>query len=249
MNTEGYRSTPPTPCLPPQHATREGWLTAAAGLILEELFPEAAIEPPTRVRVTYALTVSGRNVIGECWHGQCSADGTREITISAVLDQPADDQGILATLAHELLHAALPEGVGHRGEFAKALPALGLEGPPTSTSAGDVLRAWFRWSVLPRLGRFPHAALNPYNVRTGPGVPTDPPSGQPPIRRPRCKPPGQRPQKNRQLLYQCPECGQKIRAAGRDLLALCPGQTGTPHDAALFVCQAPAEIPEGGESA
>ena len=240
MNTEGYRSTPPTPCLPPQHATREGWLTAAAGLILEELFPEAAIEPPTRVRVTCALTVSGRNVIGECWHGQCSADGTREITISAVLDQPTDDQGILATLAHELLHAALPEGVGHRGEFAKALPALGLEGPPTSTSASDVLRAWFRWSVLPRLGRFPHASLNPYGVRIEPGSPTDPPSGQPPIRRPRCKPPGQRPQRNRQLLYQCPECGQKIRAAGRDLNALCIGQKDTQaHEAALFVCQAP----------
>jgi len=193
------------------------------------------------VRVTCALTQGGRNVIGECWHGKCSADGTREITISAVLDQVADEQGILATLTHELLHAALPEDVGHRGGFAKALPALGLEGPPTSTIAGEVLRAWFRWSVLPRLGRFPHASLNPYGVRIEPGSPTDPPSGQPPIRRPRCKPPGQRPQRNRQLLYQCPQCSQKIRAAGRELHALCPGQGDNVHEPVSFECQAPAE--------
>jgi len=236
-----YTSTPPTPCLPPQHATREGWLTAAAGLILTELFPEAAIAAPTRVRVACALPQGGAQVLGQCWHGQCSADGTREITISAVLDDLAGEWGVLAVLAHELLHASLPEDTGHRGAFAKALPALGLEGPPTSTIAGEDLRAWFRWSVLPRLGRFPHAALNPYGIRIGPGTPTDPPAGQPPMRRPRCKPPGQRPQKNRQLLYQCPECGQKIRAAGRDLQALCPGQGDNVHEPVTFVCQAPAE--------
>lgn len=239
-----YTSTPPTPCLPPSHSTREGWLTAAAELILEELFPEASVTRPRRVRVTCALTQGGRNVIGECWHGKCSADGTREVTVSAVLDAPADAQGLLATLVHELLHAALPEDTGHRGEFARALPSLGLEGPPTSTIAGDDLRAWFRWSLLPRLGRFPHASLNPYGVRVGPDTPTDAPrDGQPPIRRPRCKPPGQKPQRNRQRLYQCPECGQKIRAAGRTLLALCPGQNGQPHDPALFVCQDPTEVP------
>jgi len=221
-------------------------LTAAAGLILGKLFPEAAIEAPTRVRIACALPQGGAQVLGQCWHGECSADGTREITVSAMLDDLAGEWGVLAVLTHELLHAALPEDTGHKGAFAKALPSLGLEGPPTSTIAGEELRCWFAWSVMPRLGRFPHASLNPWGTTLKPRT-TDPgPDGQPPVR-PQCKPPGAKPQRNRQLLYQCPECGQKIRAAGRELLALCPGQIGNPHDPALFVCQAPAE--PGGEPA
>lgn len=216
-------------------------MTAAAGMILGELFADAGIEAPTRVRVAVALTQGGRHVLGECWHGRVSADGTREITVSAVISDVAGEWGALAVLTHELLHAALPEGEGHRGRFASSLASIGLEGPPTSTIASEELRAWFRWSVIPRLGRFPHASLNPYGVVTTPTTPTDPGDGQPPVRRPRCKPPGAKPQRNRQLLYQCPECGQKIRAAGRDLNAYCKGQNGDEHDQASFVCQAPAE--------
>jgi hypothetical protein len=182
--------------LPTIHTTREGWLLAAREILTTERFDLAALRVwKTRISVGFPVGRNRTQRIGECHYEQASKDGTRELFISPVLDDPLDAHGVLATLTHELLHAALPVGVGHRGRFITGMRALGLEGKPTATSAGPELVAWFEASVLPRLGAYPHAALTGPTRKGG--------------------------QRNRHRKYLCPGCGQIIRAAGTDLNVRC----------------------------
>lgn len=93
--------------------------------------------------------------IGECWSSTCSDDQSFEIFISPVLKH-ADI--VLATLAHELVHAAVGTDCGHRGQFKKCMVALGLEGKATATHAGDKLVARIH-DVVSKIGDYPHAEL------------------------------------------------------------------------------------------
>lgn len=138
---------------------RETWLLAA----IEELRPlfDAAGSPLTRpVRVAMGFpssrAFSAKNPrIGECWHAEASADGTVEMIVSPVLDDPLV---VLATLAHEQAHAILGQGVGHRAPFTKLVRKIGLEGKPTATHAGPVFIEQTA-SILQRLGPLPHARI------------------------------------------------------------------------------------------
>jgi hypothetical protein len=178
------------------HSTREGWLLAGRDILAAERFAPAGLDLwKTRVSVGFPVGRNRNKRIGECHYEHNSRDATRELFISPVLDNPAGKQGVLATLTHELLHAALPVGVGHRGKFIQGMRKLGLHGKPTATVASPELQAWLESNVLPRLGAYPHAALQG-PVRGG----------------------GQR---NRHRKYTCPGCDQIIRAAGTGLNALC----------------------------
>jgi hypothetical protein len=180
------------------HVTREAWLVAARDLLAAERFAPAGLRLwKTRVSVGFPVGRNRTQRIGECHYEAASRDGTRELFISPILDDPLTPQGVLATLTHELLHAALPVTVGHRGRFITGMRALGLTGKPTATSAGPELFTWFGSSLLPRLGIYPHAALQGPAPRVG--------------------------QRNRHRKYVCPGCDQIIRAAGTGLHALCGG--------------------------
>lgn len=99
--------------------------------------------------------------IGECWHGDHQADGTPHIFISPVIEE---GPRVLDILVHEHVHAFLPSGVGHKAPFALAMKALGLEGKPTATVAGEALTE--RLAKLDeKLGGYPHAALIPGDNR------------------------------------------------------------------------------------
>lgn len=98
-----------------------------------------------------------RMVIGQCWNYASSADGKVEIFISPTI---ADGQTVLATLLHELLHAAVGTKAGHRGPFKKGCDDLGLEGKPTATHAGESL-AMDLQAILDGLPPYPHAAMRP----------------------------------------------------------------------------------------
>lgn len=52
-----------------------------------------------------------------------------------------------ATLAHEMIHASLPGGVGHNEPFPKYLRALGMIGPAETSEPGPKFREWFRSRV------------------------------------------------------------------------------------------------------
>jgi hypothetical protein len=149
---------------------RESWLAAASVLLQHEVFPAASIEAEQwesrKYRVACGFPIgyrgsrSGKLTVGQAFDPSISADGTSEVFINPIIDQPVD---ALAILAHELIHVWAGIEAGHRGEFARVARAIGLEGPLTATVAGADLRGKLDL-ISVQLGRYPHAKVDP-NLR------------------------------------------------------------------------------------
>lgn len=139
---------------------REDWLDRAAGLLFREKWNGFPI-PEFRVSVGWPLgtRVAKRKgkggCIGQCWSAGLASDRIAQIFISPIL---TDSVQIVATLAHELIHAILP-GNGHDRHFAAVAYAIGLEGPPTATVASPDFAEWVRVSVVGVLGDYPSGGL------------------------------------------------------------------------------------------
>lgn len=136
--------------------TREQWLNKSAQILFDVVLTPEVLQdnPPPPVRVSVAPMRSKE--LGCCHPRASSEDAHNEIFITAHID---DSQVILATLTHELIHAADDCQSGHRNFFAKAARLAGLEGKLTSTMAGaqlsDVLE-----NIVGILGPIPHAKLH-----------------------------------------------------------------------------------------
>ncbi len=96
--------------------------------------------------------------IGECWDGLQSADKKPQLFISPLLVETAGPMGVLATLVHELVHATIGCEAKHGPKFVKAMKSVGLEGKPTSTTAGEDLVALLE-RITSELGVYPHSEL------------------------------------------------------------------------------------------
>lgn len=146
--------------------TREAWLLRAVAA-LRSRFDAVGYPIPERVHVSVGFgsrrALRGANggvTMGQCWGHkdgcEASADKVPHIFISPL---HANGIAVLPTLVHELGHAALPANAKHGAKFVKFCKAIGLEGKPTSTHAGEELHAELeRLNV--RLGVFPHAELD-----------------------------------------------------------------------------------------
>jgi hypothetical protein len=170
--------------------TRETWLTDAAALIVDQLLtPLLTTEQlkGLKYRVSIGNTQS-KKAVGECWHSSASADKTNEIFISPARSNSVE---ILATLLHEIIHAADDLASGHKGFFASTAKAAGLTGKMTSTTAGPELTTTLN-AIISVLGDIPHAILDPTLS-------------------------GKTKQKNRQRLIQCDCCGFKFRSSKTQL--------------------------------
>ena len=142
--------------------TREEWLTNAAQL-MDPLFIDAGVTPkPVRISVGFpANKRAGKGkTIGECHY--MATDGIPQVFIHPSLTD--GDMGPLPTLAHELAHAYLPVGTGHKGKFVQLVKALGLAGKPTSTSAGEEFNTDMQ-GIADVLGEYPHAALDTSEIK------------------------------------------------------------------------------------
>ena len=118
--------------------TRESYLIRATTLLRPEYAKHGYELPEVYVSVGFPskrATSANNRCIGQCWHGEQQKNGKAHIFISPTLDGAA----ALEVLVHEHIHAFLPAGVGHKAPFKKAMDALGLEGKPTATHAGDAL--------------------------------------------------------------------------------------------------------------
>lgn len=140
--------------------TREEWLYKARDE-MRDLFAEKGYPLPENVRVSCGFPSrsamgKARRRIGECWTDEASEDKHFEIFVSPVLD---DGVEVLATLAHELVHAAVGVKAGHKGPFRTLATALGLEGKMTATHAGEQFKQHASDWLL-RLGVYPHAKLD-----------------------------------------------------------------------------------------
>jgi hypothetical protein len=213
-------------------ASREDWLGAATVLIAQVLADRADLELPA-VRVACGWPSKGgtkakNRTLGECWNPEASEDAHAEVFIS-----PMENEALVVVqiLTHELIHAALPKGTGHKGPFVKAAKAVGFEAPFTSLQPSDALTEWTQ-GVVDALPAYPHAKIRP-------GAEGD-----------------KKPQVNRQLLATCEEilgeeagedggsaCGYKVRLARKWIDAL--GPPICPRCNVQMVAELPADAPEG----
>jgi hypothetical protein len=164
---------------------REAWLRAAYALLRRKLLKEA----PERVALSWSFPAKGgtsatRRRIGECHYKGGSADGSiegdRVLLISPMLKTPFD---LVETLLHEMVHAALPMGCGHRKQFSQLARRTGLVKPWTATKASEELAKRIKDEILPSLPAWPGGWLQ---IQTT--------------------------QKNRQLKAVC-ECGRILRGS------------------------------------
>ena len=137
---------------------RENWMTA---IVTESrpVFEEHGSPLPLNVRVGCGLMSSGSRAtktVGQCWHSTCSQDEGREIWIRPDVTDSIEVAGILI---HELCHAALPDGTGHKTPFAQLAKKMLLEGKPSATVAGEAfIEHWTPF--LKELGDYPQAAFD-----------------------------------------------------------------------------------------
>ena len=190
-------------------ANRESWLLQALPTLAELISGRTGHQvPATYLSIGWpkgARGGKGGRTIGQCWPGCRSADGSPHVFISPEL---SDAGVVLATLLHELVHAAVedngqpepkpkpgtprPKPVGHKGEFVAVAKAIGLLKPWTATTAGPELGAKLA-DLLVSIGPYPHAALSD-KLKPKPG--------------------------SRLRLWCCP-CGIKARVASDDFQATC----------------------------
>jgi hypothetical protein len=148
------------------HSTREAWLTAAVES-LRPIFEEVGCAiPEIRVSVGFPGGPGKKaSVIGQCWPTGLATDGVANLFVSPVLD---DREDVLATLAHEIVHAVDDCKSGHKGAFRKIALAIGLRGKMTATVAGEELAERLSF-VSAELGLYPHGALRRTSGKTGTG--------------------------------------------------------------------------------
>lgn len=169
---------------------REAWLTEAVKIFRETVFAEAGLDCP-ECRVSCGFPSTGalspkKRRIGECWDGLMAKDNVPQLFISPFLVDVSSEQGVLATLGHEMVHAAIGCKAGHGPKFKKAMLKIGLAGKPTSTVAGEILLP--RLAVMAQtLGVYPHSELVLVRER--------------------------KVQTTRMHKCECPECGYTVRVA------------------------------------
>lgn len=140
--------------------TREQWLEEAIVTLKNTIFKEHDV-PDILVSVGFpsrrALSSKNR-VIGQCFNKVASGDkSTYHIFIHPAL---ASGIEVLEVLVHEIIHTLLPMKTGHKAPFVKIMKAIGLEGKPTATHAGEGLKVCLAQMVKVNLGEFPHIKLD-----------------------------------------------------------------------------------------
>ncbi len=137
---------------------REHWLEELGKRLVPIVKEAGRAVPKYRVSCSFPASCARsetRMHIGECHYGASASDGVHQLMIHPIL---SDEIAVAETLLHEILHTTFAPGIGHKAPFAKAAVAMGLEGKPTATVAGEALRERLK-AITDELGPYPHAAL------------------------------------------------------------------------------------------
>lgn len=174
---------------------RQKWLESAQAH-LRKHFRARGYEVPDATRISIGWPVGshgGKKAIGQCWAQEASADAHSEIFISpelgpelgaSPLSQMEASILIVATLAHEDVHAVVGHEAGHKKPFRDAAVAIGLEGKMTATVPGDDFRAVAQ-ELIAKIGTYPAGMLSRVMLKKT---------------------------TTRLLKCECPDCGYVIRA-------------------------------------
>jgi hypothetical protein len=211
--------------------TREEWLHLAIDA-LRPRFEAIGFPLPEKIHVSVGFGYGAKRessiILGQCWPTGLSEDGIPHIFISPEID---DEARVLDVLIHELVHAADDCRSGHKGDFARAAKALGLEGKMTETVASPELTATLR-ALAKAIGPYDHAKLytqgRPVQPKETPEeTPETPDEPEAPA-----APSGPKKQGTRMLKVTCkPECacgGYVVRTTAKWLevgMPVCPAGT------------------------
>lgn len=137
--------------------SREDWLRKAMGVYFERVFKQHGYKlPQVRISVGLPYGRGGKKAIGQHWSPKASIDNKGSIFISPTIDGSVE---VLATLAHELVHAAIGNEKGHGPEFKECAVKIGLEGKMRATVASAKLQETLK-DLIKRIGKYPHRRLN-----------------------------------------------------------------------------------------
>jgi len=183
------REEPATASVTPS-LERQQWLERAVEA-LRVRFADAGYVTPQKIRVSigWPKRAASCGAIGECWATEASSDQHNELFVSPELTEGAR---ILDVLAHELVHATVGTGAGHRKPFKQCALKIGLQGPMRATTASPEFTAWAE-ALMRRIGPYPAGFL------------TDTPK-----------------QGTRMLKCECSRCGYIARVSGKWLLLAGP---------------------------
>ena len=136
--------------------TRELWLQNAVDLVSPIFKNKGYTIPKVQVSCGFPSTGNKSKHVGQCWGKSSTNDGTNQLFISPVLDEPVQ---VLDTLVHELVHA-IDDCMHHHGpEFKKIATDVGLQGLMREASAGPWLLEQLT-TISRQLGKYPHSKIN-----------------------------------------------------------------------------------------
>src|SRR5215471_9917303 len=160
---------------------RQQWLEHAVEA-LRTRFADVGYTIPQKIRVSigWPKRAASCGAIGECWATEASSDRHSELFVSPELTEGGR---ILDVLAHEMVHATVGTGAGHRKPFKQCALKIGLVGPMRTTTAGPEFVAWAE-TLFKRIGPYPAGFLT-YTPR----------------------------QSTRMLKCECPTCGYVARVS------------------------------------
>lgn len=152
---------------------REEWLEAAVN-VLRPMFLEKDLYVPENVKVScgWPRPNADKNVLGTCFHSDCSKGHLREIFITPLKghNNVFDRGGVLAVLIHELCHACFDHDEKHGPNFARAAKDMGLEWRRiTATVLSDSMISRLR-SLFFDLGEYPQPGMVPIEKPKRPRV-------------------------------------------------------------------------------
>lgn len=142
------------------HDTREGWLSHAF-VLFDKRFSAMGYALPANVKVSCGFPVGsrgGKKILGQAISQAASAAGYHETFVSPTISDPVL---VLGVGVHEYGHHAVGIEAGHGPKFKAFCQAVGLEGKATEALPGAALKQWLADEVLPMLGAYPHAAVDP----------------------------------------------------------------------------------------
>jgi hypothetical protein len=145
-----------------QALNREAWLTEI-GRRIEPLFRGFKL---AKWRATCGWPTRGavgakKVVLGQCHGAETSTDGTFELFVSPLIDNPLTVAGVLT---HELTHVVAGVKAAHDREFKRIAQHVGLtKGPATQAMPGAFLRAKLT-TLLNGLPVYPHFKIKPQFV-------------------------------------------------------------------------------------
>lgn len=140
--------------------TREEWLQQAIDMF-RPYFYNLNHQVPANISVSIGFpggSKRGVRPLGSCWSTLSSEDKkTSHIFITPEINDP---RIVLATLAHELVHAVDDCNSQHKGAFIRIAKSIGLMPKWTATTAGETLAVVIT-QMLEDLPKYPHVKLTP----------------------------------------------------------------------------------------